>query len=246
MSVSVRRRSHRQRPGRARRRYRVRPARRADLRPVRRLPPGAAEGDRRAARAGLRLHGLRLCALERQARRVQRGARPRRAQRQCGAAHRVRLQRAGAVPDRPGADAISRQGPRPSARDAGPARDAAHLRQMGRPHRISRRRARDGRARLPGNAVGPPRPGVAGNAVGRVHPARARSAGAGLRSLARAPARPRSHQGGGRADQGQQEADDLCRQRRDPCARGNPRTGRDDRCAGRRLPQRPRHRLQRA
>ena len=36
---------------------------------------------------------------------------------------------------------FSRQGPRPSARDAGPARDAAHLREMGRPHRISRCRA---------------------------------------------------------------------------------------------------------
>ena len=35
-------------------------------------------------------------------------------------------ERAGAVPDRPGADAIPRQGPRPSARNAGPARDAAH------------------------------------------------------------------------------------------------------------------------
>ena len=33
-----------------------------------------------------------------------------------------------------------------------------------------------GLARVPGNAVGPPRAGVAGNAVGRVHPARARSA----------------------------------------------------------------------
>ena len=51
----------------------------------------------------------------RPARRVQRGARPRRAQRQRRAAHRVRMQRAGAVPDRSGADEFSRQGPRPSA-----------------------------------------------------------------------------------------------------------------------------------
>ena len=87
------------------------------------------------------------------ARRVQRGARPRRAQCRRGAAHRVRLQRAGAVPDRAGADGVSRQGPRPSARDAGPDRDAAHVREMGRPHRISRRRACDGIARVSGDAV---------------------------------------------------------------------------------------------
>ena len=68
-------------------------------------------------------------------------------------------QRAGAVPDRTGADGVSRQGPRPSARNAGPARDAAHFREMGRPDRISRRRAGDGLARVPGNAVGTPRPG---------------------------------------------------------------------------------------
>ncbi len=85
---------------------------------------------------------------------------------------RIRIERAGAVPDRPGADGVSRQGPRPSARDAGPARDAAHVREMGRAHRISRYRAGDGLARLPGNAVGPPRSGLAGNALGRVHPAR--------------------------------------------------------------------------
>ena len=85
---------------------------------------------------------------------------------------RIRVERAGAVPDRSGADAVSRQRPRTSARDAGSAGDAAHLREMGRPHRISRCRARDGVARLPGNAVGPPRAGVAGNALGRLHPAR--------------------------------------------------------------------------
>ena len=81
-------------------------------------------------------------------------------------------QRTGAVPDRTGADAIPRQGPRPPARDAGPARDAADFREMGRPHRISRRRADAGRARVPGNAVGTTRPGRAGNALGRVHAAR--------------------------------------------------------------------------
>ena len=84
------------------------------------------------------------------------------------------VERAGAVPDRPGADRVPRQGPRPSARDAGPARDAADLRQMGRADRISRCRAGAGLARVPGNAVGPPRPGRAGNAVGRVHAARGR------------------------------------------------------------------------
>ena len=48
------------------------------------------------------------------------------------------------------------------------------------------------------------------------------------------------------AHQGQQAADDLRRQRRDPCARGNPRTRRNDRRARGGVPQRPRHRLQRA
>ena len=107
-------------------------------------------------------------------------------------------QRAGAVPDRPGADGVSRQGPRPSARDAGPARDAAHLREMGRPDRISRRRAGEGLARVPGNAVGTPRPGVAGNAVGRVHAARAGRGLKAVRSLPGPAARSGPYQGGGR------------------------------------------------
>ena len=163
-----------------------------------------------------------------------------------GAADRVRLQRAGAVPDRPGADRISRQGPRPSARDAGPARDAPHFRQMGRPHRISRRRTGDGVARVSGNAVGPPRPGLAGNAVGRVHPARGgRRRSQAVRSVPGAAARSRPHQGRRRADHGQQGADDLRRQRRDRRARRNSRTRRNDRRAGGGVPQRPRHRLQR-
>ncbi len=66
-----------------------------------------------------------------------------------------------------------------------------------------------------------------------------------VRSVPGTVARQRPHQAGGGADRGQQSADDLRRQRRDPCARGDPRTGRDDRCAGRRLPQRARHRQQR-
>ena len=67
-----------------------------------------------------------------------------------------------------------------------------------------------------------------------------------VRSLPRPAARSGPDQGGGGADIGQQAADDLCRQRRDPCPRGNPRTRRNDRRAGRGVPQRPRHRLQRA
>ena len=63
--------------------------------------------------------------IERPPRRVQRGAGPGRAQCRRGPVDRVRVERAGAVPHRPGADAFPRQGPRPSARDAGPARDAA-------------------------------------------------------------------------------------------------------------------------
>ncbi len=42
------------------------------------------------------------------------------------------------VRHRPGADAVSGQGPRSSPGDAGPARDLAHLCQMGRPHRGAR------------------------------------------------------------------------------------------------------------
>ena len=113
----------------------------------------------------------RLCALHGQTRRVQRGSRTRRAQRRRSAADRIRIERAGAVPDRTGADAIPRQGPRPSARNAGPARNAADLREMGRAHRISRRRADTGFAGVPGNAVGAARAGRAGNAVGRLHAA---------------------------------------------------------------------------
>src|SRR5207249_4738663 len=43
--------------------------------------------------------------------------------------------------------------------------------------------APDGVARVPGNAVARPRTGVAGNAVGCVHPARRRRPGKGVRSL---------------------------------------------------------------
>ena len=82
--------------------------------------------------------------------------------------------------------------------------------------------------------------------MGRVHPARAGRRFRTVRSLPRPAARSRSHQGGRRPHQGQQAADDLCRQRRDPCARGNPRTRRNDRRACGGVPQRPRYRLQRA
>ena len=113
-------------------------------------------------------------------------------------------------------------------------------------HRISRCRANAGVARVPGDAVGPSRTGRAGNAVGRVHAARGDRRREGVRSLPGAAAGPRPHQGCRRADRGQQDADDLCRQRRDPGARGDSRTGRDDRRAGGGVPQRARHRLQRA
>ena len=65
-----------------------------------------------------------------------------------------------------------------------------------------------------------------------------------VRSVSAAAARSRSHQGRRRADRGQQDADDLCRQRRHPRARGNPRACGNDRRAGGGVPQRPRHRLQ--
>ena len=47
-------------------------------------------------------------------------------------------QRTRALPDRTGADRLSRQGPWPPARNAGPARHVAHVREMGRAYRISR------------------------------------------------------------------------------------------------------------
>ncbi len=47
------------------------------------------------------------------------------------------------------------QGPRPSARDAGPARDPSNVREMGRPDRISRPCTDGGLARVPGDDVGP-------------------------------------------------------------------------------------------
>ena len=89
-----------------------------------------------------------------------------------------------------------------------------NIRQMGRPHRISRRRADAGQPRVPGNAVRTARPGCAGNALGRVHAARGRRRGKNLRSVSGAAARHRACQGRRRPDRGEQDADDFRRQRR--------------------------------
>ena len=59
-----------------------------------------------------------------------------------GFVDRLWRERARALPDRTGAISLSRQRPRPFARNAGPACDAAHLREMGRPYRISGQRSR--------------------------------------------------------------------------------------------------------
>ena len=60
------------------------------------------------------------------------------------------------------------------------------LREMGRPRRISGRCADRRVARVPGDAVRPPRSGRARNALGRLHPARGNRRGEGVRSLPRA------------------------------------------------------------
>ena len=156
-------------------------------------------------------------------------------------------QRAGAVPDRPGADAVPRQGPRPSARDAGPARDPAHLREMGRPHRISRHRADAWSSRAFQEMLSGRRGPVALEMPWDVFTQRAEVGASKVFDPFPAPQPdPDRIKDAAALIAASKTADDLRRQRRDPCARGNPRTGRDDRCAGRGVPQRPRHRLQRA
>ncbi|MGX1289883.1 thiamine pyrophosphate-dependent acetolactate synthase large subunit-like protein [Bradyrhizobium elkanii] len=75
---------------------------------------------------------------------------------------------------------------------------------------------------LPGNAVGPARPGFAGDAVGCLHPAHSGRSRQAVRSVAGAAARSGPHQGGRRPDRRQQGADDLRRQRRHRGARGDP------------------------
>ena len=106
---------------------------------------------------------------------LRRGARSRRAQHHRRAGHRLGRQRAGAVPDRPGAQHDDRPRPRPVARTAGPARHAAQPAEMGRADRASEPGLLPHRARLPGDAVRPPRAGRAGDAVGPVRRHRPRS-----------------------------------------------------------------------
>ena len=166
-----RRRSHRRQPAAARHRYGVRTARRADLWAVRRLRPDLQPPapDQCAARADHGLHGAGLCLRDRPAGGLCRGAGPGRAEHHGGAGHRLGGQCAGAVPDRPGAQHDDRPPPRPVARTAGPARHAADAAEMGRTDRSPDPGAVSGGARVPGDAVRPPRPGGAGDAVGPVH-----------------------------------------------------------------------------
>ena len=96
---------------------------------------------RRPARAGLRLHGVRLRALDGAAGRVRRGAGARHAQHLGGAVHRARLLRAGAVHHGAGAGGVPRPRPGPSARAARSARHPALADEMGRAHRAPGRRA---------------------------------------------------------------------------------------------------------
>ena len=141
---------------RQRRRHGVRPARRPALPAVRRP---AAEGrshphHRRAARAGLRLHGLRLCALDGAAGGLRRGAGAGRAQHGGGSVHGVWLLRARPVHHRAGALGISGARARASARAAGSAGHPAHARQVGGAHRAPGGCARDRQRGVPADAVG--------------------------------------------------------------------------------------------
>ena len=131
------RRSHRRCPAAARRRYGLRHSRRPDLRSVRCAAAGrqARAGHSPAARAGHRLHGLRLCEVDRQDRRVLRRAGAGRAERRRRAVLRLWRQHAGAVRDRPGAERLHRLGQGTPARAARPAGHAALDHEMGGPHR---------------------------------------------------------------------------------------------------------------
>ncbi len=151
-----RRHGNRRGADRQRRRHGVRPARRAALPAVRRP---AAEGrshshHRRATRAGLRLHGLRLCALDWAAGRLCRRAGAGRAQHGGGLVHGVRLLHAGLVHHRTGALGVSGARTRASARAARSAGHAAHADQMGGAHRASGGCARDRQRGVPADAVG--------------------------------------------------------------------------------------------
>ena len=178
------------------------------------------------------------------ARRVQRGARPRRAQ--CGrsATHRIRVERAGAVPDRSGADAVSGKGrghlhempdqlatlrtfvkwaDRIEYPDIAPAMVSRAFQEMlsGRRGPVSLEMPWDvftQRAEVGPATVFDPFPAP------KPDPDRIKAAAALIA--------------------GSKTPDDLRRQRRDPRPGGNPGTRRNDRRAGRRLPQRPRYRFQ--
>ena len=166
----------------------------------------AAEGDRGAARAGLRLHGVRLCPLDRQARVF--SVVPGPGVLNAGAAlltafgcNEPVLCLTGQVPT------------------AFLGKGRGHLHEM--PDQLATlrsfvkwaeriehpgARADAGRAGVPGDAVGPARTGGAGNAVGRLHPARrGRSGAATVRSVRAAAARSGPHQGRRQADRREQE-----------------------------------------
>ena len=229
------------------RRHGFRPARRADVSVLRRAPAAKRSHphDRRAPRTGLRLYGVRLRPLDRPTGRLLRRAGSRRFERRRGFMHGARLQRAGSLRHRPGADALSRPRARPSARIARSARDFAGLDQMGGANRTGGRRAWRDRRSVPPNALGPPWSCRRRNGVGRDGGVRVRDAAAGREDRTAAAAvaagdrgrRPHSLRGA--------PADDHGRRRRATRRRGRSGAGGGTRRAGRRVPQRARNRRRR-
>ena len=231
---------------RQRRRHGVRPARRAALPAVRRAAAARRRDPhhRRAARAGLRLHGVRLRALDRPAGRLSPWCRgpacstPRRpCARRYGCCAPV-LCITGQVPV-----GLPRSRPRSSARAARSARHPALADQMGGAHRAPGRRARDRQRGVPADAVGTARrrsrsrwPGTRWRRARYVEPLGAAAIPEAGRALAA--------RGGGRrqAARRRQAADDHDRQRRAACQRGRARAGRGARRAGGGLPRRTRRR----
>ena len=118
----------------------LRPAWRAERRALRRLlrrRRGLADHSY-PARAGCRLHGVRLCPVERQGRDLRGGAGPGVFEYDRGARHRVRHQCPGFVPQRPGAVRSDRPRLRPPARDPRSAWHSLPADKMGGARRPSR------------------------------------------------------------------------------------------------------------
>src|SRR6266571_4850104 len=190
------RRRHRAVADQPRRRYRLRDTRRADLPVVRRDGARGAAGDRRAARAVGRLHGVRLRAGDGPDRCLLGGARPRVPELQRRPDLGLRGQRPGGVHHRGDPVGVHRPRPRPPARAARPAGDDALADQVGGHGRAPRPGQRADRAGVLPRQVGTAAADRDRRPVGRA----GRAGGRGQRRAAgaRAPAgtRPLGHRRG--------------------------------------------------